>query len=139
MNETVTNDILHCDEIGQQMFEDFVTERLTEEKLSVWEKMTKRKLGTYKSANASTEIRVGDNVVSRKLSRLSGHFRFVTSSVALLPVSLTLTASPNWPPTLIDDVISRATSGSANIALTRSLPVCDDVINDGRILTPTVQ
>ena len=35
MNETVTNDILHCDEIGQQMFEDFVTERLTEEKLSV--------------------------------------------------------------------------------------------------------
>jgi len=101
MNETVTNDILHCDEIGQQMFEDFVTERLREEKLSVWEKMTKRKLGTYKSANASTEIRVGDNVVSR----------FVTSSVALLPVSLTLTASPNWPPTLIDDVISRATSG----------------------------
>jgi len=49
------------------MFEDFVTERLTEGKLSVWEKMTKRKLGTYKSANASTEIRVGDNVVSRKL------------------------------------------------------------------------
>ena len=69
MNETVTNDILHRGEIGQQMFEDFVTERLTEGKLSVWEKMTKRKLGTYKSANASTEIRVGDNVVKIKEKR----------------------------------------------------------------------
>ena len=69
INETVTNDIVHRDEIGQQMFKDFVTERLTEEKLSVWEKMTKRKLGTYKSANASTEIRVGDNMVKIKEER----------------------------------------------------------------------
>jgi len=35
MNETVTNDILRHDEIGQQMFEGFVTERLTEGKFSV--------------------------------------------------------------------------------------------------------
>jgi len=48
MNETATNDILHRDEIGQQMFEDFVTERMTEGKLSVWDKMKKRKLETSK-------------------------------------------------------------------------------------------
>ena len=69
MNETVTNDILRRDEIGQQMFEGFVTERLTEGKLSVWEKISKKKLGTYKSANASTEIRVGDKVVKIKEER----------------------------------------------------------------------
>lgn len=69
MNETVANDILWRDEIGQQMFECFVTERLTEGKLSVWDKMTKKKLGTYKSGNASTEIRVGDKVVKIKEER----------------------------------------------------------------------
>ena len=69
MNETDTNDILRRDEIGQQMFEGFVTERLTEGKLSVWDKMTKKKLGTFKSANAMTEIRMGDKVVKIKEER----------------------------------------------------------------------
>ena len=54
INETNTNDILRRDEIGQQMFESFVTERLTEGKISVWDKMTKKKLGTFKTANAIT-------------------------------------------------------------------------------------
>lgn len=54
INETNTNDILRRDEIGQQMFESFVTERLTEGKFSVWDKMTKKKLGTFKTANAIT-------------------------------------------------------------------------------------
>ena len=44
MTETATNDIIQRDEIGQQMFEGFVSERLTEGKLSVWDKMTKKKL-----------------------------------------------------------------------------------------------
>ena len=66
MNEKVANDIINHDKIGQKMFEDFVNERLIEGKHSVWEKMTKRKLGTYKSSNASTEIRVGDNMVKIK-------------------------------------------------------------------------
>ena len=38
----LTNDIVHRDEIGEQLFVDFVTERLTETKLSMWEKMTKK-------------------------------------------------------------------------------------------------
>jgi len=69
MNESVTNDILCRDEIGQQVFEDFVTERLTEGKLSVFEKITQKKLGIFKSANVSTEIRVGDKMVKIKEER----------------------------------------------------------------------
>ena len=69
MNETATNDILLRDQIGQQMFKDFATERLTEGKLSVWDKMTKKKLQTYKNDNVSTEIRVGDKIVKIKEER----------------------------------------------------------------------
>lgn len=63
MDDNVENDILHRDEIGQN------TERLKEGKLSVGDKMSKRKLRTYKSANASTKVRVGDNVVKIKEER----------------------------------------------------------------------
>ena len=69
INETNTNDILRRDEIGQQMFESFVTERLTEGKFSVWDKMTKKKLGTFKTANAITEFQKGDKVVKIKEER----------------------------------------------------------------------
>ena len=69
INETNTNDILRHDEIGQQMFESFVTERLTGGKFSVWDKMTKKKLGTFKTANAITEFQKGDKVVKIKEER----------------------------------------------------------------------
>ena len=69
INETNTNDILRRDEIGQQMFESFVTERLTEGKFSVWDKMTKKKLGTFKTANAITEFQKGDKVIKIKEER----------------------------------------------------------------------
>ena len=39
MNEKVTNDILGRDDIGQQMYDGFVTERLKEGNLSVWDPM----------------------------------------------------------------------------------------------------
>jgi len=48
------------------MFEDFVTECLTEGKLSVWDKITKRKLGTFTSANAVAEISKREKVVKIK-------------------------------------------------------------------------
>ena len=69
MTETATNDIIQRDEIGQQMFEGFVNERLTEGKLSVWDKMSKTKLKTLKSANAMAEIRIGDQLVKIKEER----------------------------------------------------------------------
>ena len=51
------------------MFEGFVNERLTEGKLSVWDKMSKKKLKTFKSANAMAEIRIGDKLVKIKEER----------------------------------------------------------------------
>ena len=44
MTETVSQDILERDEIGQRMFVEFDTERLTEGRLCVcvWDKMTKK-------------------------------------------------------------------------------------------------
>ena len=69
MTETATKDIIQRDELGQQMFEDFVKERLTEGKLSVWDKMTKKKLKTFKSANATTDIKIGDKMVKIKEER----------------------------------------------------------------------
>ena len=63
MTKTPANDIIKRDEIGQQqMFEGFVKERLTEGKRSVWDKITKKKLITFKSANATAEIKIGDNI-----------------------------------------------------------------------------
>ncbi len=69
MAETATKDIIQRDELGQQMFEDFVKESLTEGKLSVWDKMTKKKLKTFKSANATTDIKIGDKMVKIKEER----------------------------------------------------------------------
>ena len=60
MNEKVTKDILGREDIGHQMFEGFVTERLTEVNLSVWDPMKRKKLGTFKTANAIIEVKAGD-------------------------------------------------------------------------------
>ena len=69
MNEQVSKDILERDEIGQELFEKFTTERIIEGKLSVWEKMTKRKLRTFKSVNATAEIRSDDKLIKLKEER----------------------------------------------------------------------
>ena len=68
MNEKVTKNILGRDDIGQQMFEGFVTERLTEGNLSVWDPMKRKKLGIFKSANAAIEVSAGDKLVNIKES-----------------------------------------------------------------------
>ena len=53
MNKKVSKDILERDEIGQRMFVEFAIERLTEEQLCVWDKMSKKKLKTFKTSNAT--------------------------------------------------------------------------------------
>ena len=59
INETNTNDILRRDEIGQQAFESFVTERLTEGKFSVWDKMTKKETGYFQKSQCNYRIPKG--------------------------------------------------------------------------------
>ena len=69
MRDAVTNDILQRDAIGQHMFEEFVQQRLIEGKLSVWARMTRRKINTFKSESASVEIKIGDKLVKMKEER----------------------------------------------------------------------
>ena len=66
MSEAVTNDILQRDIIGQQMFVDFVNQCLIDGTLSVWGKMTKRNLKTFKSESATTEIKIGNQLIMIK-------------------------------------------------------------------------
>ena len=51
------------------MFEKFVTDRLTEGKLSEWDKLPKRKLKTFKSANVTALVRSGEKLVKVKEER----------------------------------------------------------------------
>ena len=51
-----SKDILERDEIGERMFVEFAIERLTEGRLCVWDKMTKKKLKTFKTSNATIGI-----------------------------------------------------------------------------------
>ena len=71
MNEKVSKDILERDEIGQRMFVEFAIERLTEGRLCVWDKMTKKKLKTFKTSNATIEINAayGGQLVKVKVER----------------------------------------------------------------------
>lgn len=45
------------DQIGQRMIVEFVIERLTEGRFCVWDKMTNKKLKTFKTSNATTEVK----------------------------------------------------------------------------------
>ena len=69
MTEKVSKDILELDEIGQRMFVEFATERLTEGRLCVWDKMTKKKLKSFKTSNATVEINAGGKLVKFKEER----------------------------------------------------------------------
>lgn len=69
IDEKVSRDILERDKIGQQMFQQFVADRIVDGKLSVWDKMTKAKLQTFKSSNASAELRSGDKFMKVKEER----------------------------------------------------------------------
>lgn len=56
-NDKIYKTILKPHIIGQQMLEKFVSDPLTEGKLSVWGKLVKQKLKTFKSANVTAEVR----------------------------------------------------------------------------------
>ncbi len=69
MTEKVSKDILERDQIGQRMFVEFITERLTEGRFCVWDKMTKEKLKTFKTSNAIIEVNAGRKLVKIKEER----------------------------------------------------------------------
>ena len=55
--------ILERDEIGHRIFVEFATERLTEGRLCVGDKMTKKKLKTFNTSNAKIEMNAGGKLV----------------------------------------------------------------------------
>ena len=69
MNEKVNKAILSRDDTGQQMLEGFVTEHLAERCLSLWDPIQRKKLRTFKSANATTEVRAGYKLVKIREER----------------------------------------------------------------------
>ena len=58
--------ILERYEIGHCMFVEFATERLTEGRLCVRDTMTKKKLKTFKTSNATIEMNAGGKLVKIK-------------------------------------------------------------------------
>ncbi len=59
----------YWNEIGHRMFVEFATERLTEGRLRVRDKMTKKKLKTSKTSNATIEMNAGGQLVKIKEER----------------------------------------------------------------------
>ena len=63
------------------MFEEFVQQRFIEGKLSVWARMTRRKINAFKSENASVEFKIWDKLVQIKEERsLLQHFIVISNS-----------------------------------------------------------
>ena len=69
MTKKVSKYILERYEIGHRAFVEFATERLTEGRLCVRDKMTKKKLKTFKTSNATIEMNAGGKLVKIKEER----------------------------------------------------------------------
>ncbi len=69
MTEKVSKYILERDDIGHRMFVEFATERLTGGRLRVRDKMTKKKLKTFKTSNATIEMNDDGKLVRIKEER----------------------------------------------------------------------
>ena len=71
----VAQDRFHCtyfserDEIGQRMFVELANVSLAEGYLCLWDKMTKKKLKTFSTSDATIEMNAGGNLVKIKEER----------------------------------------------------------------------
>ena len=69
IDEKISKEILEPDKIGQNMLKEFVKERMTDGKVSVWSLMKRRNIGTFKSANAVSDMKAGDKLIKIKEER----------------------------------------------------------------------
>ena len=65
LSEDFVDEVLNHDSIGKKMYDDFVITRI-QGKESVWDKMTKRKLNTFKSQLAVTRKKVNGKIIQLK-------------------------------------------------------------------------
>ena len=66
IDEKISKEILERDKIGQNMFKEFVKERMTDGKVSVWSPMKRKNIGTFKSANEVSDMKAGDKLIKIK-------------------------------------------------------------------------
>ena len=69
IDEKISKEILERDKIGQNMFKEFVKERMTDGKVSIWSPMKRTNIGTFKSANAVSDVKAGDKLIKMKEER----------------------------------------------------------------------
>ena len=69
MPVTVKEAVLECDQIGHNLFNNFVKERIVERKLSVWSPMKKANLQTWKTTREKKKSKTASGVVSLKDDR----------------------------------------------------------------------
>lgn len=66
MPVTVKEAVLECDQIGQNLFNNFVKERIFQRKLSVWSPMKKANLHTWKTTREKKTRKTASGVVALK-------------------------------------------------------------------------
>ena len=69
MDEKISKEILVGDKIGQNMFKEFVKGHMTDGKVSIWSPVKRRNIGTFKSANAVSDMKAGDKLIKIKKER----------------------------------------------------------------------
>lgn len=69
MPENVKQDVCNQGEIGQEMFDAFVAQRIKSSSVNLWAPMKKRKLATWTTTLKKTKISAGDKVVELKQDR----------------------------------------------------------------------
>ena len=81
MPAEVQNDVCNQEDIGQQKYANFVEERINTNEVSIWARMKKSQLKTWKSARKSVKHKVADQVVELKDDRsLFAHMLIVARS-----------------------------------------------------------
>lgn len=69
MPDVVRTDVVSEPEIGNNLAETFIAERLTSGKVNLWSPMKKRQLKTWRSAGMKMKITAGDKIVELQEDR----------------------------------------------------------------------
>lgn len=62
-------DLLECEDIGEALLTKFISTRKDGETASVWDKMTRRNLRTFRNATKTIQIRLKDKIVNLREER----------------------------------------------------------------------
>lgn len=69
MTEKVTKDLCDQSVTGNELFRDFVKDRIQTTKLSIWDVLKKRKLLTWKTTGKTVKVAMKDKIIELKEDR----------------------------------------------------------------------